>query len=246
MVFGLAGGSPSPVTVVDAAGLTPGTGLDAAAGTLFLAAIADTTILANISGGSASPTPHNITTAMFGSNKLGVANGGTNLAAYTVGDLIYASGTTTLSKLAINTTATKKFLSATSSALSYGILAAADIPFAAPGAIGGGTPGAGTFTTLTANTTRAYNGAVTTVAGSAGNLYWSMPETGSGLKKVVIVLDGYSAAGTTTITFPTAFLHTPDVFKGGTITLSLTAPTTTQIVIPISTLQTGTITIEGI
>lgn len=44
---------------------------------------------------------------------LGVANGGTNLTSYTFGDLIYASTSNSLSKLAGNTTTTKKFLTQT-------------------------------------------------------------------------------------------------------------------------------------
>ena len=42
--------------------------------------------------------------AAVGSSILPVANGGTNLASYTSGDVPYASGTTTISKLAIGTT----------------------------------------------------------------------------------------------------------------------------------------------
>ena len=38
------------------------------------------------------------------SGTLAVARGGTNIASYTVGDILYASGTTTLSKLALGTT----------------------------------------------------------------------------------------------------------------------------------------------
>jgi hypothetical protein len=41
---------------------------------------------------------------------LAVANGGTNLGTYTVGDTLYASATTTLTKLAGNTTTTRKYL----------------------------------------------------------------------------------------------------------------------------------------
>lgn len=114
------------------------------------------------------------------------------------------------------------------------------------GPIGQITPNSAVFTDLTNNGNRFNNCTVTTVAGSAGSLKWSMPEQGTGHKKVVIDLAGYTNAGTTTITFPTAFANTPDTFKGGTVTLTLTAPTTTQIVIPISTAQTGTILVEGI
>lgn len=41
------------------------------------------------------------------SGALGVANAGTGLTSYTLGDLIYASGSAALAKLAGNTTTTK-------------------------------------------------------------------------------------------------------------------------------------------
>ena len=42
-----------------------------------------------------------------------VNKGGTNITSYAVGDTLYASGTTTLTKLTGNTTTTKNFLSQT-------------------------------------------------------------------------------------------------------------------------------------
>jgi hypothetical protein len=56
---------------------------------------------------------------------LAVARGGTGLASYTAGDLLYASGTTALSKLAIGASGT--FLKSTGSAPSWSALAASDI-----------------------------------------------------------------------------------------------------------------------
>ena len=44
------------------------------------------------------------------SGTLAIANGGTNLTTYTLGDTLYASAANTLAKLAGNTTTTKKFL----------------------------------------------------------------------------------------------------------------------------------------
>ena len=44
------------------------------------------------------------------SGALGVANAGTGLTSYTLGDLIYASGSAALAKLTGNTTTTKKYL----------------------------------------------------------------------------------------------------------------------------------------
>lgn len=64
---------------------------------------------------------------------VGAAYGGTGQTSYTVGDTLYASGSSALSKLAGNTTTTKKFLSQTgdgtnSAAPSWGTLADSDIP----------------------------------------------------------------------------------------------------------------------
>ena len=44
---------------------------------------------------------------------LGVANGGTNISSYTLGDILYASAATTISKLPGNTTTTLKYLTQT-------------------------------------------------------------------------------------------------------------------------------------
>jgi hypothetical protein len=52
------------------------------------------------SGGASAPPTWTQLPATSLSGVLPVANGGTNISSYTVGDLIYASGTTTLSKLA--------------------------------------------------------------------------------------------------------------------------------------------------
>ena len=63
---------------------------------------------------------------------LGVANAGTGLTSYTLGDLIYASGSAALAKLAGNTTTTKKYLQeqgngSAAAAPSWQQVAAADI-----------------------------------------------------------------------------------------------------------------------
>jgi hypothetical protein len=50
-------------------------------------------------GASAAPTWSQVSATSL-SGVLPVANGGTNISSYTIGDIIYASGTTTLSKLA--------------------------------------------------------------------------------------------------------------------------------------------------
>ena len=92
---------------------TAGTGLTLT-GTQF--SIANTTVTANSYGSAssvgsftvnaqgqltaASSTPIAIAASQITSGTLPVAQGGTGIASYTIGDLIYASGTTTLSTLA--------------------------------------------------------------------------------------------------------------------------------------------------
>ena len=57
--------------------------------------------VASFSGGTTGLTPNTPTIgAITLAGTLNAANGGTGIASYTIGDLVYASGTTTLSKLA--------------------------------------------------------------------------------------------------------------------------------------------------
>lgn len=74
-----------------------------------------------------------ITSGVWNGTTVGVAYGGTGLASYTLGDLVYASAGTTLSKLAGNTTTTRKFLRQTgngsaSAAPAWDTITAADVP----------------------------------------------------------------------------------------------------------------------
>lgn len=73
------------------------------------------------------------TSGTWNGSTIGVAYGGTGLAIYTLGDVIYASAGTTLSKLAGNTTTTRKFLRQTgdgtnSAAPAWDTITAADVP----------------------------------------------------------------------------------------------------------------------
>lgn len=66
------------------------------------------------------------------SGSLGATNGGTGQSAYTVGDILYSGVTDTLSKLAGNTTTTKKFLTQTgtgaaSDAPAWGTISGSDV-----------------------------------------------------------------------------------------------------------------------
>lgn len=74
-----------------------------------------------------------ITSGVWNGTTVGVVYGGTGLASYTLGDLVYASAGTTLSKLAGNTTTTRKFLRQTgdgtnSAAPAWDTITAADVP----------------------------------------------------------------------------------------------------------------------
>ena len=73
------------------------------------------------------------TNFQFNGAGLNVGSGGTGLTSFTLGDLVYASAGTTLSKLAGNTTTTRKFLRQTgdgtnSAAPAWDTITAADVP----------------------------------------------------------------------------------------------------------------------
>ncbi len=93
---------------------------------------------------------------------------------------------------------------------------------------------------------RASQAGITKIAGSSGNLYWSMPEQGASYKKVVIDLAAVSMTSHV-ITFPTAFTHTPDIVAGlGAATAAAAGSvSTTQYTTGTVTSATGTILIEG-
>jgi hypothetical protein len=99
--------------------VTTGTGILTALGVNIGSAGAP--VLFNGAGGTPSSlTGTNITGLPLSTGVTGVlpsANGGTNLASYTVGDLLYASGSTTISKLGIGST--NYFLHSTGSAPSW-------------------------------------------------------------------------------------------------------------------------------
>jgi len=71
-------------------------------GSAFAAQSANVVFAGPTSGGAAVPTFRALVAADIGT--IAVANGGTNITSYVAGDILYASGTTTLSTLAIGTT----------------------------------------------------------------------------------------------------------------------------------------------
>ena len=117
--------------------------------------------------------PGSITSTTWNGVAIGAIYGGTGQTSYATGDTLYASASNTLSKLAGNTTTTKNFLTQTgtgsaSAAPAWGTISSGDISglgtMATQNAnnvtitggtingvtIGGTTPAAGTFTTVTA------------------------------------------------------------------------------------------------
>lgn len=80
-----------------------------------------------------APSTHTHAASDITSGVLGVGYGGTGNNSYTIGNLLYASGTTTLSKLPGNITTTPKFLTTTgngsvTNAIGYQTLQATDLP----------------------------------------------------------------------------------------------------------------------
>jgi len=100
---------------------------------------------------------------------------------------------------------------------------------------------------LTANGVNPSN-TVTSVAGTtAGTIYWVMPFQGSGYKKVLVYLDAYENDTTTaqTITYPTAFTQTPNVYNPAGVPGVSTTTTTLSIDPDSATTYTGWIVVEG-
>jgi len=93
----------------------------------------ENTALSTWAGSSNLTTLGTVTSGTWSAAAIGPTKGGTGLTSYTLGDLPYASASNTLSALAGNTSATKKFLNQTgtgsaSAAPAWSALLAADIP----------------------------------------------------------------------------------------------------------------------
>jgi hypothetical protein len=76
----------------------------------FTNAVANTDYL-SITGANSVTTLGTITTGTWNGTKIDPAYGGTGITSYTAGDMVYATGATTLEKMAGNATLTKKFMS---------------------------------------------------------------------------------------------------------------------------------------
>jgi len=82
---------------------------------------------------------------------------------------------------------------------------------------------------------------------TAGSIIWDMPFQGTSYKKVLVYLDGYENDTTTaqTITFPTPFTYTPNVYNPAAVP-GVTASTTALSIDPdTTTVYTAWIFVEG-
>ncbi len=82
-----------------------------------------------------------------------------------------------------------------------------------------------------------YNGSI------SGTAVWSMPFQGSSYKKFIIYYNALHDAGGT-ISFPTAFAHTP-VVSGDTTATAITTASTTTLTIAVAGTVSGFAFVEG-
>ena len=104
--------------------------------------------------------------------------------------------------------------------------------------------GTGTFGVPVKN-----NSATKDVTGaSAGSFTWVMPDQGSGKKTVLVYFDGYENDTTTaqTVTYPTAFTHTPAIDNSAGVA-GLSTDTTQLTINPDNTTKyTGWVKVWGL
>lgn len=141
-----------------------------------------------------------VTAGTWQGTKVDETHGGTNQASYTLGDLLYASATNTLSKLGGNTTTTKKFLRETgtgsaANAPAWDTLVAADVPASAL------TAANDTNVTLTLGGTPAASllAAASITAGWTGLLAGSRGGTGVNNASTITVGGNLVTAGATSL-----------------------------------------------
>ena len=147
-----------------------GSAVDFGAGSkdVFITLPASRTVI-SFSGGSTGLTP---STASYGAISLGgtlvVANGGTGQSSYTIGDLLYASGTTALSKLADVATGNALISGGVATAPSWGKIGLTTHVSGTLPAANGGT---GTTTAFTAGSV-VFAGASGVYSQDNSNLFW--------------------------------------------------------------------------
>jgi len=146
-----------------------GTGTTTSTGTGSLVLSASPTLTGTVTGGTFSGNGSSLTTLNadnVSSGTLAVARGGTGNASYTVGDLIYASGTTALSKLADVATGNSLISGGVGVAPSWGKIGLTTHVSGTLGVANGGTG----LATLTANKVLVGNGTTTVLQPT--NLHW--------------------------------------------------------------------------
>lgn len=133
----------------------------------------------------------------WGGDTIDAQSGGTGLNSYAVGDTLYSGATDTLTKLAGNTTTTRKFLRQTgsgtiSAAPTWDTLVAGDIPTISGSQVSGGTLGATVGTNLTGTASGLTAGNVTTNANLTGDITSVGNATTIGSSKVTsaMIVDG--------------------------------------------------------
>jgi hypothetical protein len=126
-----------------------------------------------------------------------VANGGTNLASYTTGMLLEATGSTTLAGLADVATGSILISQGTSTAPAYSTTIPASMTWPSPGAIGATAPAAGNFTTTKISGPLISAGTAYTVAGTGG---CSSPSSHEGGVQAGDFTCSSTAAATATLT----------------------------------------------
>ena len=166
--------------------LTPGSGIGVSnsAGSITVS----NTGVVSFSGGSTGLTPASATTgAVSLAGTLGAGFGGTGIASYAIGDIIYASGATALSRLADVATGNALISGGVTTAPSWGKIGltthvSGTLPIANGGTNGTATPTAGAIAYGTGSAI-AYTAAGTTgqvlTSATAGTPTWTTPTTGT-------------------------------------------------------------------
>jgi len=219
-----------------------GTGVTTKTGTGSVVLSTSPTLVTPILGTPTSVTLTNatglpLTTGVTGT--LPIANGGTNITSYTTGDILYASATNTLSKLAVGTNG-------------YVLTLAGGVPTWAAASSGSGTVTSVSFTggiisVATATTTPAL-----TVAGTSGGIpYFSSASTwasSAALTANAIMVGGGAGAAPSTITTGTGVVTALGVnvgsagsvvVNGGALGTPSSGTLTNATGLPLSTGVTG-------
>jgi hypothetical protein len=141
--------------------------------------------------------------------------GGTGLNSYTKGDILYASNVNELSKLAANTTTTKKFLQMTSSTPSWSILADIDIPSALTNKTYNGlgiSIDSDNFSLYIGNTNLTYKGLYSTTISATGITNVTLPTSGTLLSTSQLVTVAQGGTGAADAKTARANLECPSKF----------------------------------